>query len=98
MAITTETIEIGQLPLQGRPEPMCLRPGSRRHRIVAPPPPSRAPSIASSDQDVEKLETELPPVDGGPGAWKFLFAAFMIEAFLFGRLLYDWISFWQKLM
>jgi hypothetical protein len=27
----------------------------------------------------------LPPVDRGPGAWKFLFASFLIEALLWGK-------------
>ncbi|KAL8706945.1 MAG: hypothetical protein Q9201_000106 [Fulgogasparrea decipioides] len=50
------------------------------------PPPSPAPSLQSSDRDLEKLEAQLPPVDGGAAAWKFLFGAFMIEAFTFGMI------------
>ncbi|KAL8871379.1 MAG: hypothetical protein Q9174_002772 [Haloplaca sp. 1 TL-2023] len=84
MPTIAENIELGQFPLQVRPEPIRLRSGNRRHEIIAPPPPSREPSIASSDRDIEKSDEHSPPVDGGPGAWKFLFAAFMLEAFMFG--------------
>ncbi|KAL8668690.1 MAG: hypothetical protein Q9168_006687 [Polycauliona sp. 1 TL-2023] len=87
MATTTETIRFGQYPLQVRPEPLRLRSGNKRHAIVAAPPSpvtSRATSFQSSHQDVEKLEQHLPPVDGGKEAWKFLFAACMVEALVFG--------------
>ncbi|KAL8996585.1 MAG: hypothetical protein Q9169_003924 [Polycauliona sp. 2 TL-2023] len=85
----TETIESGQSPLQVRPEPLRLRSANKRHGIVAAPPSpitSRATSFESSDQDIEKLEKDLPPVDGGKAAWKFLFAAFMVEAMIFGKV------------
>ncbi|KAL8894805.1 MAG: hypothetical protein Q9192_004043 [Flavoplaca navasiana] len=87
MTSITETIEFGQYPLQVRPEPLRLRSGTKRQGIIAAPPypvTSRAISFESLDQDVEKLERQLPPADGGIAAWKFLFAAFMIEALLFG--------------
>ncbi|KAL8846892.1 MAG: hypothetical protein Q9221_008058, partial [Calogaya cf. arnoldii] len=87
MATIPETIEFGQYPLQVRPEPLRLRSGNKRHGIiVAPPSPItyRASSLESSGHDIEKLERQLPPVDGGKAAWKFLFAAFMVEAFIFG--------------
>ncbi|KAI4285598.1 MAG: hypothetical protein L6R38_000500 [Xanthoria sp. 2 TBL-2021] len=87
MATITETIDFGQYPLQVRPEPLRLRSGNKRQAIIAAPPSpitSRASSFESLDQDVEKLQP-LPPVDGGIAAWKFLFAAFMIEAFIFGK-------------
>ncbi|KAL8686240.1 MAG: hypothetical protein Q9218_007246 [Villophora microphyllina] len=67
-----------------RPDLMRLRSSHRRQGIVEPPPPSPEPSFNSAEQDVEKVELQLPPVDGGAAAWKFLFAAFMIEAFIFG--------------
>lgn len=88
MATITETIDFGQYPLQVRPEPLRLRSGNIRHGIVAAPPSPitcGASSCEISNQDVEKLERLLPPVDGGKAAWKFLFAAFMIEAFIFGK-------------
>lgn len=51
----------------------------------------RSPSIPSHQSpplhphpDPENLSRPLPPVDGGPQAWKFLFGAFMIEAFQWG--------------
>ena len=86
MATITENIELGQFPLQIRPEPMRLRSGNSKNGIVAPPPPSLKPSVASSDRDIEKSDELLPCVDGGPAAWKFLFAASMMEAFMFGKL------------
>ncbi|KAI4275516.1 MAG: hypothetical protein LQ337_003159 [Flavoplaca oasis] len=87
MTTITETIEFGQYPIQVRPEPLRLRSGTKRQGVIAAPPSpvtSQALSFESLDQDVEKLERQLPPVDGGIAAWKFLFAAFMIEALLFG--------------
>ncbi|KAL9028556.1 MAG: hypothetical protein Q9180_007148, partial [Flavoplaca navasiana] len=88
MTTITETIEFGHYPLQVRPEPLRLRSGTKRQGIIAAPPSaitSRALSSESLDQDVEKLERQLPPADGGITAWKFLFAAFMIEGLLFGK-------------
>lgn len=88
MTTITETIEFGQYPIQVRPEPLRLRSGTKRQGVIAAPPSpvtSQALSFESLDQDVEKLERQLPPVDGGIAAWKFLFAAFMIEALLFGK-------------
>ncbi|KAL8790294.1 MAG: hypothetical protein Q9213_000646 [Squamulea squamosa] len=92
MATITETIEFSQfrlVPLQIRPQPLRLRSANKRQGIIAAPPSplsSRAISLESLDQDVEKLEEQLPPVDGGIAAWRFLFAAFMIEAFIFGMV------------
>ncbi|KAI4248541.1 MAG: hypothetical protein L6R40_001103 [Gallowayella cf. fulva] len=87
MATVTATIEFGQFPLQVRPQPLRLQSELERTGIVAAPPSplsSRAISPQSSDRDLEKSDKELPPVDGGAAAWKFLFAGVMIEAFLFG--------------
>ncbi|KAL8772968.1 MAG: hypothetical protein Q9209_001988 [Squamulea sp. 1 TL-2023] len=92
MATITETIEFNQFrlaPLQIRPELLRLRSGNKRHGIVAAPPSPLSPqafSLDSLEQDVEKLEGQLPPVDGGIAAWRFLFAAFMVEAFIFGMV------------
>lgn len=33
---------------------------------------------------IEAVDHHLPPADGGPAAWRFLFAAFMVEAFQWG--------------
>ena len=88
MTTITEALEFGQYPLQVRSEPLRLRSGTKRQGIIAAPSSlvtSRAISFESLDQDVEKLERQLPPADGGTAAWKFLFAAFMIEALLFGK-------------
>ncbi|TRX96386.1 hypothetical protein FHL15_002658 [Xylaria flabelliformis] len=45
-------------------------------------------SLQRSQDDAERqstcLEQELAPVDGGPAAWRLLFAAFVFEAFLWG--------------
>ncbi|KAL8863552.1 MAG: hypothetical protein Q9178_000233 [Gyalolechia marmorata] len=84
MTTITETREHS---LQLRPEPQRLRSGNKRHGIVtAPPSPlwSGATTLESLAQDVEKFEEQLPPVDGGIAAWRFLFAAFVVEAFIFG--------------
>lgn len=40
-------------------------------------------TLARSDGESHE-EQHLPPVDGGPGAWKYLFASFVIEAVLWG--------------
>ena len=37
-------------------------------------------------QDTESVDQLLPPADGGLVAWRFLFAAFTMEAFQWGRL------------
>lgn len=84
MATTTKTVEFGQYPLQVRPAPVRVRSSKRPEDVVLAPPPSRETSLQSSHQYSEKIDTELPPVDRGIGAWKFLFAAFMIEGFMFG--------------
>ncbi|KAL9596045.1 MAG: hypothetical protein Q9219_006061 [cf. Caloplaca sp. 3 TL-2023] len=86
MATMTQLDGCSQYQLQPRPNPVRLRSWDRRGGVVlAPaPPPSREPSLQSSSQYSEKADTQLPPVDRGIGAWKFLFGAFMIEAFLFG--------------
>ncbi|KAL8728858.1 MAG: hypothetical protein Q9166_005098 [cf. Caloplaca sp. 2 TL-2023] len=92
MATVTQTTESGQFPLQVRPEPRWFRSWDKRHGIIAAPPSPVSPgatSLKSLDQDVEKLDEKLPPVDGGVAAWRFLFAAFMIEAFIFGRRDYE---------
>jgi len=39
----------------------------------------------SPRHDAEAIDQALPRVDGGPAAWKFLFGAFMIEAFQWGQ-------------
>ena len=42
----------------------------------------------SMPENIEAVDHHLPQADGGPAAWRFLFAAFMVEAFQFGdRLL-----------
>ena len=33
---------------------------------------------------IEAVDHHLPQADGGPAAWRFLFAAFMVEAFQWG--------------
>ncbi|KAL8693120.1 MAG: hypothetical protein Q9224_003817 [Gallowayella concinna] len=92
MTTLTNTIELGQFPLQVRPVPLRLRSGIRRHGTVAAPlsPPSfeERPS-PSLDRDVEKLNEELPPTDRGLAAWRFLIGAFMLEAFMFGMVNYE---------
>ncbi|KAL9053515.1 MAG: hypothetical protein Q9206_003909, partial [Seirophora lacunosa] len=80
----TDTHEFEQHRLQLRPQPLRLRSGNKRRGIIFAPPPSPEPSSQSSDLCSEKAELELRPVDRGLGAWKFLFAAFMIEGFMFG--------------
>ncbi|KAL8667197.1 MAG: hypothetical protein Q9202_000769 [Teloschistes flavicans] len=67
-----------------RPNLMRLRSSQRRQGIVEAPPSSPAPTLERAEQGVEKIEIQLPPADGGAEAWKFLFAAFMVEAFIFG--------------
>lgn len=81
----TDTHEFEQHRLQLRPQPLRLRSGNKRRGIIFAPPPSPEPSSQSSDLCSEKAELELRPVDRGLGAWKFLFAAFMIEGFMFGE-------------
>lgn len=85
MATMTDTLEFEQHRLQVRPQPLRLRSGNKRHGIIFASPPSPEPSTQSSDLCSEKAELELRPVDRGLGAWKFLFAAFMIEGFMFGE-------------
>lgn len=63
---------------------MRLRSSQRRQGIVEAPPSSPVPTLERAEQGVEKVEIQLPPADGGAEAWKFLFAAFMVEAFIFG--------------
>lgn len=36
--------------------------------------------LAADDED-----PNLPPIDGGPGAWRFILGAFMMEAFQWGK-------------
>ncbi|KAL8799604.1 MAG: hypothetical protein Q9200_007499, partial [Gallowayella weberi] len=87
MTTVTHHIELGQFPLQSRPVPLRLRSGVRRHGTAAAPPSPLSfgeRSLRSSEEDVEKLDENLPPIDGGLAAWRFLVGAFMIEAFMFG--------------
>lgn len=84
--MTGTTVESGHDALHVRPEPLRLRSWNKREGIILAPPPSREPSLQSSDQWSKKGTIDLPPVDGGIGAWKFLFAAFMMEAFMFGMI------------
>ncbi|KAI4177177.1 MAG: hypothetical protein LQ343_000659 [Gyalolechia ehrenbergii] len=79
-----ETVEFGQYPLQVRPAPLRSRSWNKGESIIVAPPPSRGSSLQNWDQLPEKVDTELPPADRGSGAWKFLFAASMIEGFMFG--------------
>ena len=37
-------------------------------------------------ENIEAVAHHLPQADGGPAAWRFLFAAFMVEAFQWGPL------------
>ncbi|KAI4140413.1 MAG: hypothetical protein LQ341_003844, partial [Variospora aurantia] len=80
----TETVEFGHYHLHVHPQPLHLRSGNKRQGIILAPPPSREPSINSSDLWSEKAESELRPVDRGIGAWRFLIAASMMEGFMFG--------------
>ena len=85
----TTITETSERSLQLRPEPLRLRSGYKRHGIVAASPSplwSGATTLESLAQDVEKFDEQLPPVDGGIAAWRFLFAAFVVEAFIFGRM------------
>lgn len=84
MATMAETVEFGQYPLQVRPAPLRSRSWNKGESIIVAPPPSRGSSLQNWDQLPEKVDTELPPADRGSGAWKFLFAASMIEGFMFG--------------
>ncbi|KAL9024694.1 MAG: hypothetical protein Q9196_006323 [Gyalolechia fulgens] len=84
MSAITETVEFGQYPLQVRPAPLGLRSGNKGEGTIVAPPPSREPSLRGSDQSPEKIDIDLPPADRGSGAWKFLFAASIIEGFMFG--------------
>ena len=85
MATMTETSELDKQTLQVRPEPLRLRSGNRRNGIVVAPVPSRAQSFQDQEPGLEKDEQRLPPTDGGAGAWKFLFGAFIVEALMFGK-------------
>ena len=38
----------------------------------------------SMPENIEAVDGYLPQADGGPAAWSFLFAAFMVEAFQWG--------------
>lgn len=69
-----------------RPKPLRLRSGGKGC-IKTLEKPGLAQSLAklSDDTDIEKLSQKLLPADGGPGAWKFLFAASMVEAFILGE-------------
>lgn len=40
----------------------------------------------TDDESDDVTQQHLPPVDGGPGAWKYLFASFVIEAVLWGMI------------
>ncbi|KAL8772378.1 MAG: hypothetical protein Q9194_004616, partial [Teloschistes cf. exilis] len=75
-----------------RPNLVRLRSNQRRQGVIEAPPSSPEPSLESAEQGVEKVEIQLPPVDGGAGAWKFLFAAFIVEAFLFGMTAVEMLS------
>ncbi|KAL8941909.1 MAG: hypothetical protein Q9216_001982 [Gyalolechia sp. 2 TL-2023] len=83
MATMTQTIEFGQYPLQVRPAPLRLRSWNKGEGVIVAPPPSRELSLQSLDKFPEKVDTDLPPADRGSGAWKFLFAASMIEGFIY---------------
>lgn len=37
------------------------------------------------DHDILLEEEKLPPIDRGPGAWKFLLGCWLIEAMLWGN-------------
>ncbi|KAL8806844.1 MAG: hypothetical protein Q9182_001104 [Xanthomendoza sp. 2 TL-2023] len=91
MTAVTNTTGVGQFPLQSRPVPLQLHSGVRRHGTAAAPPSPLSfgeTSLQSLDKDVENLDKRLPPIDGGPAAWRFLVAAFIIEAFMFGMVNY----------
>lgn len=84
MVTTTETVEFGHYPLQVRPAPLRLKSWGRREGIILAPPPSRESSLQSTDKLSEKADPDIPPADRGSGAWRYLFAASMIEGFMFG--------------
>lgn len=71
-----------------RPEPLRLRSGGKGCiKTLGKPGLAQPLAKISRDTDIEKLTQKLLPADGGPGAWKFLFAASMIEAFILGELI-----------
>ena len=43
------------------------------------------PNDDRAHRDTELVDELLPPVDGGVIAWRFLFAAFTMEALVWGR-------------
>ncbi|KAL9612297.1 MAG: hypothetical protein Q9167_003121 [Letrouitia subvulpina] len=68
-----------------RPQPLRLRSGGKGNtKPLEKSGPAQTLAKLSGDTDIEKLSQKLLPADGGPGAWKFLFAASMIEAFMLG--------------
>lgn len=49
--------------------------------------PTSDPASDLNPEDPRGLDQQLEPADGGAPAWKVLFAAFMFEALLWGKLL-----------
>lgn len=49
--------------------------------------PTSDPASDLNPEDPRGLDQQLEPADGGAAAWKVLFAAFMFEALLWGKLL-----------
>ena len=43
----------------------------------------------SAPESPVPTDQDLPPADGGQKAWRFLFAAFMIEAFQWGQQIHQ---------
>ena len=63
-----------------RPRPVALAPqASSTSEHLAQPPDDDISAQASS---------QLPPVDGGVAAWRFLFAAYIGEALLWGMVVF----------
>ena len=64
------------------------------HLVNSSRPPTHISSLrqhgeihvrSPAESDTEATGHQLPPVDSGPAAWRFLFGAFMIEAFQWGK-------------
>jgi hypothetical protein len=49
---------------------------------------SRSEDVESEPTNTGGMDQELDRVDGGPAAWRLLFAAFMFETLLWGEFCY----------
>jgi hypothetical protein len=64
------------------PEPVAATSASDRHEGATPP----RQDVESDPSNSRRREQQLAPVDGGSAAWKLLFAAFMFETLLWGKV------------